>query len=160
MHMGFFAHVDVISGLKHPDVGQSPEPPTQNPDKPGDIDRFLLVRRATPTITQSDQKYTLVHSRLIPLRGFATFCRKIRRRRFDETNCRSSTSVVHSLRTLDIASSPLRKLESRVRGLRSTGRRVLKGVWPWRESRRDYGAECDRTPARYCAATKLSPGFK
>ena len=65
MHMGPVTQIYVIGGFNHPQIGQSAQAPTQDPNKPGNIDIFLLVRRAAAAITQRDQEDALIRFWLI-----------------------------------------------------------------------------------------------
>jgi hypothetical protein len=60
MHMRPLAHVDVVGWFYHPQIRQAPEPPTQDPNKPRNIDFFRLVRSATATVTQRHHKDALM----------------------------------------------------------------------------------------------------
>src|SRR5271166_992534 len=60
MHMRPLAHVDVVRRLNHAEIGQAPQPPPQDPNKPGNIDFFLLVRSAAAAVTQRDKKNALI----------------------------------------------------------------------------------------------------
>jgi len=65
LHMCSIAHVDVIRWFKHPHVGQSPHSPTQGPNEPRNVDILLLVRCATPAVTESDQKHWVIGLRFM-----------------------------------------------------------------------------------------------
>ena len=60
MNTSPFADVDIIRWLYHPQIRQAPQSPTQDPNKPGDIDIFLLVRRAAAAVAQRDQEDALI----------------------------------------------------------------------------------------------------
>jgi hypothetical protein len=65
LYMCYIAHVDVICWFKHPHVGQSPHSPTQGPNEPRNVDILLLVRLATPAVTESDQEHWAIRLRFM-----------------------------------------------------------------------------------------------
>src|SRR6266851_3723640 len=69
-----FADIRIKRRLDHANIGQSPKTTTKDPDEPRNIDIFLLVRRATATVTQRRQKDAL--SRLWLIRSQLKLGRK------------------------------------------------------------------------------------
>ena len=65
MNTSPFAYIDVVRRLNHAEIGQAPEPPTQDSNKCRNIDFFLLVRCAAAAVTQRDQENALIRFRVI-----------------------------------------------------------------------------------------------